>query len=86
MKTAQKFKQAYFQIFVYFLIVFLLLLTSLNINNYLSPKVVLGVTTEDESGTDWQEFVNKNPNYIPGWIELGQTDKVRGIDPNYLTP
>jgi hypothetical protein len=86
MKTAQKAHQPYFQILIYFFIVFLLLLTSLNINNYLSPKIVLGATTEDGSGEYWQEFVNKNPNYIPGWIELGQIEKAKEIDPNYLTP
>jgi hypothetical protein len=67
------------------LVITLLLLSALNIQVYLQPKVVLGVETE--TNTDdvfWANFLEEHPNYIPGWIELGRFDKVKQIDPNYL--
>lgn len=66
-------------------ILFILLLTSINIEHYLAPKKVLGAETFVPTKTDvfWQEFLNKNPDYIPGWIEVGRMDKVKEIDPNY---
>lgn len=72
--------------FIYFLIVFLLLLTSLNIKNRLTPRSVLGAEVETGSSEDfWQDFVTENPSYIPGWIELGRLDKAEVIDPNFVT-
>ena len=51
----------------------------------MTPKKVLGVETQiDLEEKFWQEFLDKNPNYIPGWIEIGRNDKVKEIDPNYL--
>ena len=69
-------------------IVIILLLTALNIEGYLSPKQVLGLETEtgDREVIFWEDFLSKNPNYIPGWIELGRLDKVKQIDPNYPLP
>ncbi len=32
----------------------------------------------------WNKFLNDNPNYIPGWLEIGRVDKVNELDPNYL--
>ena len=76
--------------------VLLLLFSTLNINNYLEitrNKNVLGSETQINSQTIsleernfWQEFLEKNPDYIPGWIEIGRLDKVREIDPNYIRP
>lgn len=64
---------------------FVLVLTSINIENYLSPVKVLGAEIQaDSKEVFWTEFLNKNPEYIPGWIEIGRTDKVIEIDPNYL--
>lgn len=72
---------------VYVAALFVLLLASANIENYLAPKKVLGAETKINSDdTFWQDFLTKNPNYIPGWLELGRTDKVKGIDPNYIKP
>lgn len=62
----------------------LLLLSALNIENYLTPKEVLGIETENKEEAFWNEFLEKNPDYIPGWIELGRLDKVKQIDPNYF--
>lgn len=69
----------------------ILFLASINIKNFLSPKKVLGteISEEAELSQDnafWEKFLNKNPDYIPGWIEIGRFDKVREIDPNYATP
>lgn len=72
----------------YLLIVITLLVSALNINTYLKPNRVLGAETQEVDSRDvfWQNFVSKNPNYIPGWIEIGRMDKVREIDPNYIMP
>jgi hypothetical protein len=87
MKSAQKNKLLHPLLLLYVLAVFLLVLTSININTYLAPKVVLGTKTEvDNSDEYWKSFVNKNPNYIPGLIEIGELDKAKQIDPNYITP
>jgi len=91
-KKRKKINEALDQFLIYIVVVFLLLLTSANLQNYLSSKEVLGVsvdeiTQDNQSVQDrmfWHEFLLKNPNYIPGWIELGRMDKVREIDPNYL--
>lgn len=71
---------------IYVAVVTILLLSALNIENYLAPKEVLGVEIENKEEEFWNEFLEKNPNYIPGWIELGRLDKVRQIDPNYPLP
>jgi hypothetical protein len=84
MKSAHKFKDASSLMFIYFLIVFLLLLISINVRNFLTPIKVLGAQTEPDGSTKfWGEFTSKNPDYIPGWIELGRLDKVKEIDPNF---
>jgi len=65
----------------------LLLLSALNIQNFLAPREVLGIETEESVDEEfWREFLVEHPNYIPGWIELGEWDKVKQIDPNYLLP
>lgn len=79
------------QTVVYTAILVILLLSAFNIQYYLGKRNVLGSSvviasgiTEDTSDrVFWEDFVHKNPNYIPGWIELGRMDKVREIDPNY---
>lgn len=72
----------------YSLIVLALLVSALNIGTYLKPNKVLGAETQEVNSTDtfWQDFLSKNPNYIPGWIEIGRMDKVIQIDPNYFRP
>jgi hypothetical protein len=69
------------------LIIIVLLLSAFNISKYLSPNHVLGAATEKDTGQEefWSTFLSKNPDYIPGWIEIGRADKARGINPNYVT-
>ena len=64
----------------------IIVLTSININSYLSPQrvTVLGAETQVTENSFWQDFLSKNPDYIPGWLEMGRIDKVTQIDPNYF--
>jgi len=92
--SAKKVNKTVIELFIFVATLFVLLLSALNIKNYLAPKKtvkVLGAETitdpETSSGQRfWQDFLKNNPGYIPGWIEIGRTDKVKEIDPNYLTP
>ena len=86
--SAKKVNKAAKELFIYVFFVFILLMTSINIANYLTPKEtkVLGSETENTESIFWRSFLAQNPNYIPGWIETGRVDKAREIDPNYLTP
>ena len=74
------------ELLIYISLLVVLILTSINIDNYLKPKItkVLGTKTVNSEETFWQDFLINNPDYIPGWIETGRTDKVNEIDPNYL--
>ncbi len=67
-------------------IVILLLLSLLNIRNYFLPKAVLGIKTQAKSLNEefWNEYLKNNPNYVPGWLEIGRVDKALQIDPNYF--
>lgn len=84
----KKVQEVYKELIIYVLCLLSLLLSSVNISRFLTPKKVLGVATEKKITEKefWEDFVNKNPNYIPGWIELGREDRVREIDPNYIRP
>lgn len=90
-KKQKQVKKPYDQLFIYIAILLILILTIFNINKHLSTKTVLGTSTTNELQNTatlnerlfWEDFVEKNPSYIPGWIELGRMDKVREIDPNY---
>jgi hypothetical protein len=74
------------ELLIYVFLLFILLLTSINISNYLKPKntKVLGTETENKEEEFWQEFLTKNPNYIPGLIKVGNLQRAKQIDPNYL--
>jgi hypothetical protein len=75
------------ELFIFIAIISVLFMTSLNIKNYLTPKKVLGANIQvDRSQNFWQDFLVRNPNYIPGWIEAGRIDRVKEIDPNYIIP
>jgi hypothetical protein len=83
--SAKKVNKSAREIFIYVLLLFILLLTAANIGSFFSPKkTVLGTSTENKDTKFWEEFLIKNPNYIPGWIEIGRTDKALEIDPNYF--
>ena len=68
-------------------VITILLLTSFNFSNYLAPKKVLGTETNTEEILKekgfWEEFLAKNPDYLPGWLEIGRLDKVNEINPNF---
>lgn len=76
------------ELLIYAAILFILLLTSININDFLAPKNVLGIKSSKETSYQefWGNFLSENPNYIPGLIETGQTDKASRVDPNYIIP
>jgi hypothetical protein len=85
--SAQRINKAARQLLIFVAALFILLLTAINIDGYQTPKEVLGVETQiDTDAIFWEEFLSKNPDYIPGWIEIGRMDKVKEIDPNYFTP
>lgn len=73
------------ELLIYLALLLILFITSLNINNYSKPKQVkvLGTETVNKEEIFWQDFLNKNPDYIPGWIETGKMDKAKEIDPNF---
>lgn len=88
-KKVNKFAKEIFiykELCVYFFLLVVLLLTSINIDGYLKSKQtkVLGTETENKEEIFWQDFLTKNPDYIPGWIETGKIDKAMKIDPNYF--
>lgn len=80
----KKVKRSLKDLTFYILLLVILVLTSINIANFLAPKKVLGASIQ-ETNTDkfWQDFLAKNPDYVPGWIEIGNTEKAKQIDPNY---
>jgi cytoskeletal protein RodZ len=87
--TQKKIRKATVQLLVYVLVLFVLLLTFVNIQNFFGPKKILGIETEAQNNNSqnedqfWSDFLIKNPNYIPGWIAVGREDQVKNIDPNF---
>lgn len=64
------------------------MLSLVNIKNYLAattvPEKVLGAEIDNNVTINfWNDFLSKNPEYVPGWLEIGRTDKAYSIDPNY---
>ncbi len=84
--SAQKLNRSHFKLILYVGVIFLLVLAASNINSYLEPQKVLGAEIEvkDNDIDFWEAFLTKNPDYIPGWIELGDFEKIKQIDPNYF--
>jgi hypothetical protein len=83
--SAKRVNKAAIELLFFVSALFLLILTAANIENYQAPKKVLAAETQvNQNDKFWQDFLVKNPNYIPGWIEIGRTDKVKEIDPNYI--
>lgn len=87
----KKKKNVAVEIAIFIAMLFILLGSSINIATYINGLKVLGAEaktadTEAVSQNDefWADFLTKNPDYIPGWIEIGKTDKAREIDPNYF--
>lgn len=75
------------QFYLYLSILFLLAISALCLKIYSNPIKVLGASSRDtqiQTNIEyWNSFLIENPNYIPGWIEIGRIDKVMEIDPNY---
>jgi hypothetical protein len=76
------------ELFIYVVILFILLLVSVNIDTYLKPVdmdvKVLGAETQNKEDVFWKDFLSRHPDYIPGWIEIERIDKANEIDPNYI--
>lgn len=74
------------QVIIYISLLVLLFLSAINLNNYFKPVKVLGIKTDTEKDNDlfWQKFLEKNPNYLPALIEIGEIEKVKLLDPNFL--
>mgnify|MGYP006866192271 CR=1 FL=1 len=68
-------------------ILILLLLSAINIHNLFLPTKVLGIRKEDLGVSDtqfWREFTKANPKYLPAYIEINETYKLKKLDPNFL--
>lgn len=83
-KISKKVNKTVRELFIYVSLIFILLLTYINIENYLIPKdvEVLGAETQNLEEEYWNNLLEKNPDYIPGLIETGRIDKARQVDPN----
>lgn len=88
----KKRKNALKELGFYIAVLVLLAVAAFNLTLYLSSKKVLGAHTNDLSATQapnqefWISFLKKNPDYIPGQIEMGNLSAVKKIDPNYIIP
>lgn len=66
------------------IIILLLSLFNLQQKKMVETKV-LGIKTQtDESNIFWSDFLDKHPDYLPALKEIGDTEKVLQIDPNYF--
>ncbi len=61
--------------------VLLLLITSFNINQLVSPKQILGTKTQVKNEemkiinneiANWEDFLKDNPGYFEGWVKLSE--------------
>lgn len=65
--------------------ILIILLSILNLEkSHKKVSNVLGAQTIDNNEEFWKGFLEKNPEYIDGWLELGEIEKVKKIDPNYF--
>jgi cytochrome c-type biogenesis protein CcmH/NrfG len=67
--------------------VLILLITSFNINQIISPKNILGSKTQvkseelkalDTEILNWETFLEENPTYFEGWIRLTELKLQKG--------
>jgi len=88
--SAKRVNKSSVELLIFVSTLLVLLLTVINIEGFLNQKNntrVLGTeTTIDTNDEFWTEFLTKNPDYIPGWIEVGRPDRAKEIDPNYIIP
>lgn len=92
-KKRKKINKAINELLIYVSMLIILLISLFNVTNFLKSKKVLGVSTaslESVSFTKKEQYLKdilrENPGYLPAWKELGRGDKVKEIDPNYITP
>jgi len=61
--------------------IFLLFITSFNLNQVVSPKQVLGTKTQvkneetkviNKEIANWENFLKENPSYFEGWVKLSE--------------
>ncbi len=82
--SAKRVNKVAIELLVFVSALLVLILTAANIENYQTPKKVLAAETQvNQNDSFWQDFLTKNPNYIPRWIDIARTDKIKEIDPNY---
>jgi hypothetical protein len=65
-------------------VVTVLTISFFNLKSYFYTPKVLGTETEiqiNPAQTFWEQFLAKNPNYFPGWIELSKIDEKNGNHP-----
>ncbi|NMC99760.1 MAG: hypothetical protein GYA62_08580 [Bacteroidales bacterium] len=87
--STKKINKTVTEVLIYTLFLVIMCLVSINISNFINYKQnkVLGLQTQNSDSDFWQSFLVTNPNYVPGWIEIGREDKALEIDPNYsVTP
>jgi hypothetical protein len=83
-KKSETINKAVIDILIFTSVVFVLLLTFVNVKNYFTPKKVLGAETQvDPTQKFWEDFLTKNPNYLPGLKETGNIEEIKKIDPNW---
>jgi hypothetical protein len=85
--SAKRVNKITFQVLMLIAVLIILFLSATNIRSYFTPVKVLGIESSEESDTlFWEKFLKNNPEYIPGWLEIGRIDKANEIDPNYIIP
>lgn len=85
--TSKRNKKVYQELTILIIIVCILFFSAVNILIFSKPKKVLGVSTKKVISEEefWNDFLSKNPDYIPGWLEIGRPDQAKLIDPNYFS-
>ncbi len=81
-KTKQKAKVSYLKNFLHYIycltIIALLILTSINIESFISKQKVLGATIDttplQNEKSYWQNMIATNPSYIDGYLEVAKVD------------
>jgi hypothetical protein len=63
------------------LIILVLILSIFNLSQ--KPKNRIQVLGAVDDNSYWEEMVKNYPTYRDAWVELGRTDKVYEIDPNF---
>jgi hypothetical protein len=75
------------QVIKFAVVIIILFISAINLNFIFETKKVLGIQTvepENNNISYWKEFIKSNPNYLPGYIQIGEIEKVKRLDPNYL--